>query len=45
MSRKGETGGGGWGHLQGTVLMTVARLGSKRAIVGQLLNRIYVLKG
>ena len=34
MSRKGETGGGGWGHLQGAVHMAAARLGCKRAMVG-----------
>ena len=27
MSRKGGTGGGGWGHQQGAVHMAAARLG------------------
>jgi len=27
VSRKGGTGGGGWGHLQGAVHMVAARLG------------------
>ena len=31
ISRKGGTGGGGWGHLQGVV---AARLGCERAMVG-----------
>ena len=33
-SRKGETGGDGWGHPQGVVHMAPARLGCKRAMVG-----------
>ena len=32
ISRKGGTGGGGWGHLQGAVHTAAARLGCKRAI-------------
>ena len=34
VSRKGGTGGGGWGHPQGAVHMAAARLGCKRAMVG-----------
>ena len=34
MSRKGGTGGGGWGHPQGAVHMAAARLGCKRTVVG-----------
>ena len=34
MSRKGGTGGGGWGHPQGAVHMAAARLGCKRIMVG-----------
>ena len=34
VSRKGGTGGGGWGHLQGAVHMMAARLGFERAMVG-----------
>ena len=29
ISRKGGTGGGGWGHPQGAVHMTAVRLGCK----------------
>ena len=34
MSRKGGTGGGGWGHPQGAVHMAAARFGGKKAMVG-----------
>ena len=34
ISRKGGTGGGGWGHLQGGVHMAAARFGCKRGIAG-----------
>ena len=34
MSKKGGTGGGGWGHLQGAVHMAAGRLGCKRTMVG-----------
>ena len=34
MSRKGGTGGGGWGHQQGAVHMAAARLDCKRTMVG-----------
>ena len=34
ISRKGGTGGGGWGHPQGAVHMAAARLGCKRTVVG-----------
>ena len=34
VSRKGGTGGGGWGHPQGAVHMAAARLGCKRTMVG-----------
>ena len=34
VSRKGGTGGGGWGHPQDAVHMAAARLGCKRTIVG-----------
>ena len=33
MSRKGGTGGGGWGHLQGAVHMAAGRLGCKSNMV------------
>ena len=33
-SRKGGTGGGGWGHPQRAVHMAAARLGYKRTVVG-----------
>ena len=33
-SRKGGTGGGEWGHLQGAVHMVAARLYRERAMVG-----------
>ena len=29
-----ETGGGGWGHLQGAVHMAAARLSCKKAMLG-----------
>ena len=34
VSRKGGAGGGGWGHPQGAVHMTAARLGCKKAMYG-----------
>ena len=34
VSRKGGTGGGGWGHPQGAVHMAAARLGCKMTVVG-----------
>ena len=34
VSRKGGTGGGGWGHLQGDMHMVAARLGCQSAMVG-----------
>ena len=34
VSRKGGTGGGGWGHLQGDMHMVAARLGRQSAMVG-----------
>ena len=34
VSRKGGTGGSGWGHPQGAVQMAAARLGCKRTVVG-----------
>ena len=34
VSRKGGTGGSGWGHLQGAVHMEAARLGFEKALVG-----------
>ena len=34
VSRKGGTGGGGWGHPQGAVHMVAARLGFEKAMVG-----------
>ena len=34
VSRKGGTGGGGWGHPHGAVHMAAARLGFQRTIVG-----------
>ena len=34
VSRKGGTGGGGWGHPQGAVHMVAARLGVEKAMVG-----------
>ena len=34
VSRKGGTGGGGWGHPQDAVHMAAARLGCKRTVVG-----------
>ena len=34
MSRKGGTGGGGWGHPQGDLHMVVAKLGCKSTMVG-----------
>ena len=34
ISRKGGTGGGGWGHPQGAVHIVAARLGYKTATVG-----------
>ena len=34
VSRKGGTGGGGWGHPQGAMHMAVARLGCKKTMVG-----------
>ena len=34
MSRKGGTGGGGWGHPQRAVHMVAARLGFETAMVG-----------
>ena len=34
MSRKGGTGGGGWGHPQGAVHMVAARLCFEKAMVG-----------
>ena len=34
ISRKGGTGGGGWGYPQGVVHMAAARLGRKRIMVG-----------
>ena len=33
ISRKSETGGGGWGHPQGAVHMAAARLGCNKAMV------------
>ena len=33
-SRKGGTGGGGWGHPQGDMHMVAARLGCQSAMVG-----------
>ena len=33
ISRKGGTGGGGWGHPQGAVYMVAARLGFEKAMV------------
>ena len=33
VSRKGGTGGGRWGHLQGAVHMAAVRLGCKRTMV------------
>ena len=33
-SRKGETGGGGWGHLQGDMQMVAARLASEEPWLG-----------
>ena len=37
MSRKGGTGGSGWGHPQGAMHMVAARLGCKRTMVGNWL--------
>ena len=37
MSRKGGTGGGGWGHPQGDMHMVAARLGCKSTMVGTIL--------
>ena len=34
VSRKGGTGGGGWGHPQGDMHMVAARLGCQSAMVG-----------
>ena len=34
MRRKGETGGGRWGHPQGAVHMAATRLSYKGAMVG-----------
>ena len=34
VSRKGGTGGGGWGHPQGAVRMAAVRLGCKSNMVG-----------
>ena len=34
VSRKGGTGGGGWGHLQGDLHIVAARLGCQTAMVG-----------
>jgi len=34
ISRKGGTGGGGWGHPQGAMHVVAARLGFERAMVG-----------
>ena len=34
VSRKGGTGGGGWGHPQGGMHMVAARLGCQSAMVG-----------
>ena len=34
ISRKGGTGGGGWGHMQGAVHMVAARFGCEGAMVG-----------
>ena len=34
ISRKGGTGGGGWGHPQGALHMAAARLGCQSAMVG-----------
>ena len=34
ISRKGGTGGGGWGHPQGDMHMVVARLSCQSAMVG-----------
>ena len=36
ISRKGGTGGGGWGHLQGDMHMVVARLSCQSAMVGTM---------
>ena len=34
LRRKGETGGGGWGHPQGDMHMVATRLGCQSAMVG-----------
>ena len=34
VSRKGGTGGGGWGHPQGAMYMMIVRLGCKSNMVG-----------
>jgi len=39
VSRKGGTGGGGWGHLQDAVHMVAARLGFEKAMVGNCTGR------